>query len=211
MDLLLWLFKLINDKNIITMTNTLLCSPDFIRLNSNISDNCNSKVLITGIRETQDDELQEILGQLLLEKLQNLIENGEIENPEYSIYKEVLDRSQMFITYKVIAKITIMFSFKIDNAGVVQSRDEYLDSVGIDDIFTLKQHYDTKASHYAYLLQNFLMENLNYIPELTEFQAWKIKSTLYSAASPSIFLGGPRGRGWFRFFPYRFQWGNNFP
>ena len=193
------------------MKNVLLTSPDFIRLNSNISDNCNSKVLATGIREVQDDELMEILGQLLIEKLQTLVENNTINDDANSIYKEILDRSQMFITYRVIAEVTMMFSFKIDNAGVVQSRDEYIDSVGIDDILTLKNHYDTKASHYAYLLQNFLMSNLSEIPELTECQAWKIRSTLYSAASPSVFLGGPRGRGWFRFFPYRYQRGMNWP
>lgn len=193
------------------MKNILLCSPDFIRLNSNISDNCNSKVLATGIREVQEDELMEILGQLLIEKLQTLVENNTINDDANSIYKEILDRSQMFITYRVIAEVTMMFSFKIDNAGVVQSRDEYIDSVGIDDILTLKNHYDTKASHYAYLLQNFLMENLNYIPELTEFQAWKIRSTLYSAATPSVFLGGPRGKGFWRIWPYRDQFGANFP
>lgn len=193
------------------MKNILLCSPDFIRLNSNISDNVNSKVLATAIRETQDDELQEILGQPLLEKLQDLVEDNTIENPENKIYKDVLDKAQMFIVYKVIAEIIIMLNCKVDNAGLIQTRDENIEFMSLDDTFTLKQHYDTKASHYAYLLQNFLMENLNLIPELTEFQAWKIKSTLYSAASPSIFLGGPRGRGWFRFFPYRYQRGNNFP
>lgn len=193
------------------MKNVLLCSPDFVRLNSNISDNVNSKVLATAIRETQDDELQEILGQPLLEKLQDLIENNTIEDPENKVYKDVLDKAQMFITYKVIAEIIVMLNCKVDNAGLIQTRDENMEFMSLDDTFTLKQHYDTKASHYAYLLQNFLMENLNYIPELTEFQAWKIKSTLYSAASPSVFLGGPRGRGWFRFFPYRDQFGANFP
>lgn len=193
------------------MKNILLCSPDFVRLNSNISDNCNSKVLATAIRETQEDELQEIIGQLLFEKLQDLVESGEIENTEFKIYKEVLDKAQMFITYKVIAEVTMMYSFKIDNAGVVQSRDEYLDNIGIDDTLSIKNYYDTKASHYAYLLQNYLMEHLTEIPELTECQAWKIRSTLYSAASPSIFLGGARGRGWFRFFPYRYQRGMNWP
>lgn len=193
------------------MKNVLLCSPDFVRLNSNISDNVNSKVLATAIRETQDDELQEILGQPLLEKLQDLIENNTIEDPENKVYKDVLDKAQMFITYKVIAEIIVMLNCKVDNAGLIQTRDENMEFMTLDDTFTLKQHYDTKASHYAYLLQNFLMENLNYIPELTEFQAWKIKSTLYSAASPSVFLGGPRGRGWFRFFPYRYQRGMNWP
>ena len=193
------------------MRNVLLCSPDFIRLNSNISDNVNSKVLATAIREVQEDELQEILGQILFSKLQDLVSDNSISDPENSIYKEVLDRSQMFITYRVISEIIIMLNCKIDNAGLIQTRDENMDYMSLDDSFTLKQHYDTKSSHYAYLLQNYLMEHLSEIPELTEFQAWKIRSTLYSAASPSVFLGGPRGRGFWKFFPYRYQFGANFP
>lgn len=193
------------------MNYTLLCSPEFIRLNSNISDNSNSKVLTTAIREVQEDELQEIMGELLIEKLKDLVKNNTIEDSENTIYKAALDKAQMFITYKVIAKIIIMFSFKIDNAGVVQSRDEFLDSMNLEDTFQLKNYYDAKASHYAYLLQNFLMEHLSELPELTKAQAWKIRSTLYSAASPSVFLGGVRGKGWFRFFPYRYQRGINLP
>ena len=193
------------------MKNVLLTSPDFIRLNSNISDNVNSKVLSTAIREVQEDELQEILGQLLFEKLQDLVYSGDIEEPEYTVYKNVLDKSQMFITYRVIAEIIIMLNAKIDNAGLIQTSDENMDPMTLEDTLTLKQHYDTKASHYAYLLQNYLMEHLSELPELTECQAWKIRSTLYSAATPSIFLGGARGRGWFRFFPYRYQRGMNWP
>lgn len=193
------------------MDNVLLCSPDFIRLNSNISDNVNSKVLATAIREVQDDELQEILGQLLFDKLKSMVNDGSISDVENKPYKDVLDKSQMFITYRVIAELVVMLNMKIDNAGLIQTRDENMDYMNIDDTFTMKNHYDTKASHYAYLLQNYLMEHLNEIPELTECQAWKIRSTLYSAASPSVFLGGARGRGWFRFFPYRFQRGMNWP
>ena len=193
------------------MKNVLLTSPDFVRLNSNISDNVNSKVLATAIREVQEDELQEILGQLLFEKLQDLVESGEISNEENAKYKELLDKAQMFITYRVIAEIIVMLNMKIDNAGLIQTRDDNMDYMGLDDTMTMKNYYDTKASHYAYLLQNYLMEHLNEIPELTECQAWKIRSTLYSAASPSVFLGGARGRGWFRFFPYRYQRGMNWP
>lgn len=193
------------------MKNVLLTSPDFVRLNSNISDNVNSKVLATAIREVQEDELQEILGQLLFEKLQDLVESGEISNEENTKYKELLDKAQMFITYRVIAEIIVMLNMKIDNAGLIQTRDENMDYMGLDDTMTMKNYYDTKASHYAYLLQNYLMEHLTEIPELTECQAWKIRSTLYSAASPSVFLGGARGRGWFRFFPYRYQRGMNWP
>lgn len=193
------------------MKNVLLTSPDFVRLNSNISDNVNSKVLATAIREVQEDELQEILGTILLEKLQTLVENNTIESEGNEIYKEALDKAQMFITYKVIAEVIMMVNYKIDNAGLIQTRDENMDYAGLDDTLTMKNHYDTKADHYAYLLQNFLMEHINDIPELTEWQAWKIRSTLYSAANPSIFLGGARGRGYWRQWPYRYQYGANFP
>lgn len=193
------------------MKNVLLCSPDFIRLNSNISDNCNSKVLATGIREVQEDELMEIMGEILIDKLQTLVENNEIGLPENKIYKDTLDKAQLFITYKVIAEVTMMYSFKIDNMGVTQSRDENLDPVGIDDILTLKGHYDTKADHYAYLLQNFLLEHISKLPELTQSQAYKIRATLYSAGNTSVFLGGARGKGIWRQWPYRCQPGMNLP
>ena len=193
------------------MKNVLLTSPDFIRLNSNISDNLNSKVLMTAIREVQDDELQEILGQLLLEKIQDLIEDKTIDDEENKVYKDALDKAQLFITYKVIANVIVMVNAKIDNAGLLQTRDENMDYMNLEDTFQLKNYYDAKASHYAYLLQNFLMEHLSELPELTKAQAWKIRSTLYSAASPSVFLGGKRGKGWFRFFPYRDQRGINWP
>lgn len=191
------------------MKNVLLTSPEFIRLNSNISDNLNSKVLATAIREVQEDELQEILGGLLLEKLMELVENNEIEDEENKIYKDVLDKAQMFIVYKVIAEVIVLVNAKIDNAGLIQTRDENMDYMSLSDTFQLKSYYDSKSSHYAYLLQNFLLEHLNEIPELTECQCWKIHSTLYSAASPSIFLGGARGRGFWRLFPYRYQRGMN--
>jgi hypothetical protein len=180
-------------------------------MNTNISDNANSKVLSTAIREVQDFELQEIIGEILLDKLCQLIIDGTIEEPENKIYKDVLDKSQMFIAYKVIAKLTLMFSYKIDNAGVVQSRDEFLDSVGMDDVLKLNDMYTNKADHYCYLLQNFIMSHLSELPEVTEFQAWKIHSTLYSAASSGVFLGGARGKGWFRVFPYRLQRYINMP
>ena len=191
------------------MTNVLLTSPDFIRENSNISDNVNSKVLASAIREVQEDELQEILGQLLFEKLKFLVNDDTINQRQNAVYKEALDKAQMFITYRVIAEIIVMLNMKIDNAGLIQTRDENMDYLNLDDTMTLKNYYDTKASHYAYLLQNYLMEHLEKIPELTECQAWRIRSTLYSAATPSVFMGGARGRGWFRFFPYRYQRGMN--
>lgn len=176
-------------------SNILLCSPDFIRANSNISDNINSKVLATAIREVQYNELIEILGEMLLEYLQFLIKEDLIDDDEYKIYKDILDKCQLFITYKVIAEVIMMVNYKIDNAGLVQTRDENLDYADYDKALNLKNYYDRKGDHYCYLLQNFLLKNKKNIPELTECQCKRLHSVLYSAGNPSIFLGGARGRG----------------
>ena len=193
------------------MRNVLLTSPDFIRQNSNISDNLNSKVLATAIREVQDDQLNEILGELLVDKLCELVETHEIDNEENEAYKWLIEKSQMFLTYSVIAEVILKTNFKIDNAGLVQTRDENMDYASLDDSLTIKSHYEKKASHYAYLLQNYCMEHRQELPELTEHQCWKIQSTLYSAATPSVFLGGARGKGPWRVWPFRNQYGMNWP
>ena len=194
--------------------NTMIVTPDEVRTLSNISDNVNSKVLAAAIRTVQDDELMLIVGEPLLDKLKDVKENGGPEitpdqkapagrsiTPDQkapagrSIYTEVIEKAKMFIINKVIAELIVMINYKIDNAGLIQTTDDNIECLGIDDTLTLKGYYDSRADHYAHLLQNFLIENLSRIPELTQPQVYKIHATLHSAGSPSVFLGGARGRG----------------
>ena len=193
--------------------NTMIITPDEVRTLSNISDNVNSKVLAAAIRTVQDDELMLIVGEPLLDKLKDVKENGGSEiSPNVksdgtllapdqkapagrSIYTEVIEKARMFIINKVIAELIVMINYKIDNAGLIQTADDNIECLGIDDTLTLKGYYDSRADHYAHLLQNFLIENLSRIPELTQPQVYKIHATLHSAGNPSVFLGGARGRG----------------
>ena len=205
--------------------NTMIITPDEVRTLSNISDNVNSKVLAAAIRTVQDDELMLIVGEPLLDKLKDVKENGGSEIPSNakssdgtlltpnvksdgtlltpdqkapagrSIYTEVIEKARMFIINKVIAELIVMINYKIDNAGLIQTADDNIECLGIDDTLTLKGYYDSRADHYAHLLQNFLIENLSRIPELTQPQVYKIHATLHSAGNPSVFLGGARGRG----------------
>ena len=182
--------------------NTMIITPDEVRTLSNISDNVNSKVLAAAIRTVQDDELMLIVGEPLLDKLKDVKENGGSETtPDQkapagrSIYTEVIEKARMFIINKVIAELIVMINYKIDNAGLIQTADDNIECLGIDDTLTLKGYYDSRADHYAHLLQNFLIENLSRIPELTQPQVYKIHATLHSAGNPSVFLGGARGRG----------------
>lgn len=179
------------------INDALLISPEFIKLNSNISDNLNEKVLATAIREAQSIDLQQIIGQCLLDKLKELVMNEEIYIDENIAYKELLDQAQFFLAYTAIAKVVMLVNYKIDNVGVVTTRDENIDNITLDEAFQIQDHYQAKADHYAYMLENYVLEHQREFPELSGCQCRKIKATLYSASNSKIWLGGARGRnGW---------------
>lgn len=193
------------------MKDVLLTSPEFIRLNSNISDNLNNKVLATAIREAQAIELQQLIGTNLLDKLKTIVDTEEYSLAENANYKSLLDYIQFYLSYTAIAKTVMLVNYKIDNVGVVTTRDENIDNISLDDAYSIQEYYQKKADHYAYLIQLFLLEHYADYPELTEPQIYKIRACLYSATNSNIWLGGVRGKGFWKQWPYRCQRGNNWP
>ena len=95
------------------MNKTLLTNEQFIREAGNLSDNIQSKFLLPAIRETQEIDLQGVLGTTLYQTLIDKVEQGTISGK----YKELLDRAQYFILYSVITKLIYIANFKIDNLG----------------------------------------------------------------------------------------------
>lgn len=177
------------------MTDILLTSPDFIRSMTNISDNVNGKVLMSAIREAQDIDLQEVIGTCMLEKLKNLVDDEDIDEPENIYYKLLLNESQYFIAYTVVARICILLNFKIDNAGVFQTSDENITNINLEETFNIQEFYQRKADFYIKRLQEFIRDNIMYLPEISEACYCKVKSNLYSSANANIWLGGRRGKG----------------
>ena len=58
----------------------------------------------------------------------------------------------------------------------------------------MQYYYQTKVDAYCLELQQWLLQNKESIPELTECHCRKLSSNLHSAASCGIFLGGSRGK-----------------
>ena len=65
----------------------------------------------------------------------------------------------------------------------------------MSDLGQCEQYWVDKADHYAFILQNWLLENHQDLPELTKQKVSQLNSNLYSAASSGLWLGGARGRG----------------
>ena len=171
----------------------LLTSEDFIRTAGNVSDNLQSKFLLPAIRETQEIDLQEVIGTTMLRKLCELVENNQINSKED--YLKLLDKIQYFMLYSVMTKICVIANFKIDNLGVYTTNDDNATSITLKDVFSVQDYYNHKADYYKKLLQMHILDNYRKLPEIGENKCYEIHATLYSAASSNMFLGGARGKG----------------
>lgn len=174
------------------MTNVLLISENFLRSNFSISDNVQSKYLLSAIRQAQDFNFQQVVGTKLYEKIKDLVSSNTIAQNED--YKALLDKAQMFLGYASIAALTVIVNVKIDNIGLNFTSDENVQVLDIKDMFQLQKYYIDKADEYKNLLQRFLLKNFSKYPELTPSEVQEMYSNVYSAASCGINLGGARGK-----------------
>ena len=172
------------------MAEILLTSEAFVKSVTNVSDNLAGKYILPSIREAQEQGLKSILGDCLLSKVKYLLNTDSLEG----IYKELVDHCQYYLAYAAIVEVTNKVSFKIGNFGVAKSTDENLQVASYDEIVKMQYYYQTKVDAYCLELQQWLLQNRESIPELTESQCKKLSSNLHSAASCGIFLGGARGK-----------------
>ena len=172
------------------MAEILLTSEAFVKSVTNVSDNLAGKYILPSIREAQEQGLKSILGDCLLSKVKHLFNIDSLDG----IYKELVDHCQYYLAYAAIVEVTNKVSFKIGNFGVAKSTDENLQVASYDEIVKMQYYYQTKVDAYCVELQQWLLQNRESIPELTDCHCRKLSSNLHSAASCGIFLGGGRGK-----------------
>lgn len=188
------------------MSKVLLTSAAYIKEQTEITDNMEDSKLLPAIRKSQDIELQYVIGSSLLSKLQELIENGTISNPDKSYYKTLLDEYiQPYLAYLVVSEMCLVAGQKIGNFGVVTTSDEHAQSMEMSDRMQLKEYYKNIANSYLDLLQRYITKFHTQFPELNKVDILRIKANLKSSAETSIWLGGKKnpskrypgsGRGW---------------
>lgn len=172
--------------------NVLLTNENLIKSATNIFDNINGNYLLPSIKIAQDLDLEDVIGTVLKEELQKQV----YENKFKENYKILLDvYIQPFLTYSAIVRLIPTVSYKITNAGVVKTDDEKMTSLSPNDIDKVKAEYQKIADSYRSKLGRFLMANYNVYPELKEYRdVSDIRANIYSYATSSIALGGPRGK-----------------
>lgn len=146
--------------------NILLISPDTIKASNMLDCNVDDSTISSVITTAQNIYLKDIIGDKLLYKLQELIyntiknENNNLNDEENSTFKKLLDiYIKETMTYKVLADLTVLNTFKIKNAGVVQLNDTNINSVSLTDIKYLKDYFETYYNSALNNLMNFLNNN----------------------------------------------------
>ena len=169
------------------MNITYLISPTAIKCLTNISDNLSEKYITTAIRETQQVDLNQVLGDNLLVSIENMVTDGSIQDDDNRAYKTLLDNYiSYFLAYGTVVKLIPIVAVKIDNAGAVQNGDEKAENISLKDMFELSGFYMQKADYYKARLQKYLREHYKDYPQLD------CSSEIHSAYSSPFYLGGMR-------------------
>ncbi len=178
------------------MNTIYLISENKVRTMTNMSSNVNSKFLLTAIQSAQL-EYECLVGSKLYNKLINLVDNESIKDEQNTWYKELLDKSQYYLAYMTMVKISPLLTYHYDNLGVSTQTDEHIQSISTKELFQLMDYYEKEADSLKSRLQKYLILNYKEFPELVSDKINEIKAELYSAASTSIFLGGARSKGYY--------------
>lgn len=176
------------------MKDILFTNADFIRSVTIVSDNLQDKYILSSIREAQDIEFQQVIGTRLYNRLKMMVEDESILFDFNVHYRELLDKAQYFIAYQTLANLTVNSTFKINNVGLNTISDENVSTPSLTDTFKLAKYYVDKADHYKMMLQNWLLKNKSYFPELLKSDISELSANVHSAASCNVFLGGARGK-----------------
>jgi hypothetical protein len=146
--------------------NVLFISEQKLKDNSAITDNVDSSELRFAISQSQTIFLQESLGTNLYQKLQELVDNGDIDTLPYVRYKELLNQfvQPTLISYSYYLALDNFF-VKFMNVGLVQNRNEQGSNIDLKTLQYLKQNAQNQAQFNDNLLRRHLIFRSGWYPE----------------------------------------------
>lgn len=172
------------------MNNILLISEKTLKSQSLINDNVGSEFILPSIQTAQDIGLQPLIGTYLYDKLRELVGNGTISNDENASYKTLLDTYiTPYLAYKVMSDIQIPLAYKMRNAGIIQTNNEYQTNSIMKDVQQLSTFYDQKATFYANRLSDYLLANSGSYPEYMNWRDYADMPSNKNAYNTGIYLG----------------------
>ena len=151
------------------MSKVLLIGTDRLKNNTPVSKNVDDAELRSAIIISQDISLVEAIGTALNDKIQDLVDTGDIELSGNSAYKTLLvDYIQPFLTNQAYYFALDNFLIKFMNVGLQAPFTEQSGSVDITTYKTIKNNAKSIAEFYGARLRSYLCDNPTPYPEYTE-------------------------------------------
>jgi len=173
------------------MTNTFLISEVKLREYTDIDNNVDTALIKNAIRESQDIKLQSVIGTLLYEKIMNLVDTEDIDLPEYSDYKKLLDNYiQDYLLYAAYWYALDAIYLRSRNNGLIQPNGGENSDAADRSLYNLKrQSVQNKMEFYAGKLTEYIIEENTLFPELNDSNKLYEQNPDYSNkyGSPFVF------------------------
>ena len=148
------------------MAKALFITTKDIKRYSVLSGNVDPDKFIYMVEIAQDTEVQNYLGTKLLEKLQDLIIAGTINDPANASYKTLLETyvKPMTIYWALVCYMPFA-AYTVANGGVYKHTSESSVTVDKDEVDYLVEKYRDIAQFYTNNFINFMVYNQNTYPE----------------------------------------------
>lgn len=151
------------------MTETFLISEAKLREYTSIDNNIDTALIKNAIRESQDIELQRVLGTLLYDKIISLVNAGTIGDSVNSAYKTLLDSYvQNFLLYAAYYYALDSIYLRSRNNGLLTPSGGENSELASKQLYDMKrQSTKNKMEFYSQKLRDYLIEEEASYPELT--------------------------------------------
>jgi hypothetical protein len=146
--------------------NILMISEQSFKDFTIASNNIDMKNITQVIKMTQDRYIHPICGTALYNKILDLIELQEINDPLNEVYKTLLDLylTDTLFNY-VLGELPIAMQYKYVNKGVLKRTSENTEQPTFNELSSVSQYYKGYAEWYAERSINFLCANGPQYPE----------------------------------------------
>lgn len=155
--------------------NVMLVSPDTVKGYGILDYNFDDSMMGDAIRKAQNVYLREVIGDRLLERLQELVMNkiegneDNIDSEENEQYKVLLkEYVEEALARKASVILCMSNSFKMKNLGIAQTYDSNIKAATLSDIKYIRDDNETYWNDMLNRMMDYLKQNKDAFPELSD-------------------------------------------
>lgn len=150
------------------MEKIFLISEETIKRYTLVNDNVDGMYIQPAIEIAQNVDLNAAIGDVLLNKLKELVLTNDIFLEDYTDYRTLLDDYVTpYLCWLVMSSVQIAINYKLSNSGVIENYDENKNRLDYKNSQALQNQYEKYANAYGNKLKKYLYKNINKYPEYT--------------------------------------------